>query len=267
MRIIGLFASGIPLTSAICYFFFYQEWENYVNNIKFNMYIPYEMREFCTAFVSISSTFSGMYGGLICGFTLLLCEHVYLMAANIIRSYRTNLRKRFETQDPSSFIFNEIKSLNEIASVVDRIDRAFNLCALLLYCSLSCYIFISISVAISREEILRSNWIIAVVACNFILVTHFFYKVTVSGSLVLEEGEQLKNICLECFGGVSQQFFWESHYKNESFQNLSLLQNCIRDVSLKVTGGGMFVIGKHIFLAVTNAAITYTVIMYQISYA
>ncbi|GBM67189.1 hypothetical protein AVEN_114337-1 [Araneus ventricosus] len=118
---------------------------------------------------------------------------------------------------------------------------------------------------VSKQTILHSNWVKSSTSWNFIIALYRFYKITMSGASIYEEGKQLKKISLGCFGDVCQHSNVDSNVRNESVQALSLLQSYMRDVCLVVTGGGMFIIGRHIFLAVANAVVTYAVIMHQLS--
>ncbi|GFR12808.1 hypothetical protein TNCT_682591 [Trichonephila clavata] len=81
-----------------------------------------------------------------------------------------------------------------------------------------------------------------------------------SGSNVHEEGEILKKIGLECSSEMS--FLNE---KDKSFLALFLFLGNLKDLNLRVTGGDMFVIGKSLFLSMTNSLLTYGVILYQLN--
>ncbi|GIY99102.1 uncharacterized protein CEXT_602111 [Caerostris extrusa] len=86
------------------------------------------------------------------------------------------------------------------------------------------------------------------------------------GYAIQKEGEKLKKVGLECSHEVSQQSFLVSNEKDRSVMTFFLLLGNIRDNPMKVTGGGMFVIEKSIFLTMLNAVVTYSIIMFQLSY-
>ncbi|GIY28782.1 uncharacterized protein CDAR_110651 [Caerostris darwini] len=74
-----------------------------------------------------------------------------------------------------------------------------------------------------------------------------------------EEGDKLKKVGLECPREISQQSCLISNEKDKSVMAFFLLLGSIRDNPLKVTGGGMFVIQKTIFLTILNAVVTYSI--------
>ncbi|GFT40475.1 uncharacterized protein NPIL_596461 [Nephila pilipes] len=254
------FISVITLLVPMSIIFFYQEWEKYKRTFAFPFYIPPEFQETSLAVVLVSIMFSVISGGAVCGIAMLLCDSTYITTSNIIKSYRESLIKKLKTQHLSSFIYNDIKILKAIVSSVEAIDEALNACALLSYCIFVCLIFITISVALSKESIFRTEVVICFVAINFITSLNMFYMVTTSGSGVYEEGEKLKKIGFECAGEV-----FVLNEKDKSFLALFLLLDNIKSVNLKMTGGGMFVIERTIFLTMTNAVVTYGVILYQFS--
>ncbi|GBM08596.1 hypothetical protein AVEN_52441-1 [Araneus ventricosus] len=251
--------------AAMNYFCFYQEWNNYKSTMEFPIYIPPEIRGKCLAFVFMAVIFSVATGVATLSISTLLCRHIYLMIGNLVRSYRIGLKMKLNTQTLSSFIFEELKSLKEIASIVYTVDRGFNLCTLLQYCNVCSFMFITVSVAVSKDETFQSDWIIFFIILNLIIATSLFYTITVSGSSIWEEGEQLKKICLECSSEVCKQSIAVSDGKDGSLHSFFFLLESIRDAPLKVTGGGLFVIRKKIFLAMINAVVTYSIVMYQLN--
>ncbi|GFU42629.1 uncharacterized protein NPIL_493461 [Nephila pilipes] len=254
------FISVIALLVVMSISCFYEEWENYKRTIAFPFYIPPEFQETCLAVVLVSIMFSVISGGVVCGSATLLCDSTYITTSNIIKTYRESLIKKLKTQNLSSFIYNDIKVLKVIVSLVEAIDEALNVCALLNYCIFTCLIFITISVTLSEEYIFRTEMIICFIAINFIISVNMFYMVTMSGSGVYEEGEKLKKIGFECAGEV-----FVLNEKDKSFLALFLLLDNIKEVNLKMTGGGMFVIERTVFLTMTNAVVTYGVVLFQLS--
>ncbi|GFU42626.1 uncharacterized protein NPIL_493441 [Nephila pilipes] len=254
------FISVITLLLPMSIIFFFQEWENYKRTFTFPFYIPPEFQATSLAVVLVSIMFSVISGGAVCGIAMLLCDSTYITTSNIIKTYRESLIKKLKTQNLSSFIFNDMKVLKTIVTLVEAIDKALNACALLNYCIFTCLIFITISVALSKENIFRTEVVICFIAINFIISVNMFYMVTMSGSGVYEEGEKLKKIGFECAGEV-----FVLNEKDESFLALFLLLDNIKEVNLKMTGGGMFVIERTVFLTMTNAVVTYGVILFQLS--
>ncbi|GIY37007.1 hypothetical protein CEXT_584931 [Caerostris extrusa] len=72
------------------------------------------------------------------------------------------------------------------------------------YCMISSLIFITISIAISKEQSLSSDLVTVFTVWNFVISVYMFYQVTMSGSAVYEEGEELKKIGLEYSDEASQ---------------------------------------------------------------
>ncbi|GFT18918.1 uncharacterized protein TNCV_4725661 [Trichonephila clavipes] len=254
------FVSIIAILTPMSIIFFYQEWGCYKENLKFPFYIPPEFKEPCLAVVLVSVVISVTSGGIICGISMLLCDSTYITISNIIKSYRESLTKKLKTQNLSTFIFNDIKALKAIVALVEAIDKALNACALLNYCIFTCLIFITISVAMSKDKTFRTEVVICFITINFLISVNMFYMVTKSGSGVYEEGEKLKKIGFECAGEI-----FVVKQNDKSFLAFFLLLNNIKDVDLKVTAGAMFVIEKSIFLTMTNAVVTYGVILFQLS--
>ncbi|GIY58986.1 uncharacterized protein CDAR_250351 [Caerostris darwini] len=127
---------------------------------------------------------------------------------------------------------------------------------------ISSLIFITISIVISKEQSLSSDLVTVFTAWNFVVSVYMFYQVTMSGSAVYEE---LKKIGLEYSDEVSQQSLFISKEKDKSMLSFFLLLGSIRDnPPPNVTGGGMFVISKAIFLNMMNALLTYSVVMFQL---
>ncbi|GBM08608.1 hypothetical protein AVEN_52449-1 [Araneus ventricosus] len=258
-------ASEILIVSAMSYFFFCQEWITYKNNTEFPIYIPPKLHEMCLTFIMISIIFSVSIGGATCGISAILCKQIYTMIGDLIRSYRTELKKKLKIQRLSTFIYNDIDSLKAIASLVDTVDSAFSWCALLQYCEFSSFIFITISIAVTNQAQFRTTWMTIFISWNFVLSLGLFYMITVAGSTVYEEDEQLKKVGLECNNEISQQSLLHSNDKNKSLLEVYLLLENTRNVSLRVTGGGLFGIKRTIFLTMANAVLTYSVIMYQLN--
>ncbi|GIY28783.1 uncharacterized protein CDAR_110661 [Caerostris darwini] len=125
-------------------------------------------------------------------------------------------------------------------------------------------IFITISLAISQERSFHSGLVKFYIAWNFISQCYLFYNVTICGSAILEEGEKLKKVGLECPLEASDQSCLMLKEKDKSVMAFFMLLGSFRDNLLKVTGGGMFVIQKTILLTVLNAVVTYSVIMFQL---
>ncbi|KAF8792096.1 hypothetical protein HNY73_003742 [Argiope bruennichi] len=260
-----LFVSGAAMISALNVFVFHSEYERIRREVIFPFYVPSEIHDLCLGLVLLSSIFSSILGGLTCCFTTLLCDQIYLMTGNLIRSYRVNLKRNLKTGRLSTFILYEMKSLKAIVSLVDGIDGAFNLCSLLQYCALSTLIFITITVALYKETTVRFSWMNYVMGLNFVSTAYAFWRITLSGSMICDESELLKKISVQCSDEIYKQSIIGSNVKDGTLQALSLLLNNIRDVPLQVTGGGMFVISKNIFLVMTNSLVTYSIIMYQFS--
>ncbi|GIY28786.1 uncharacterized protein CDAR_110681 [Caerostris darwini] len=126
-------------------------------------------------------------------------------------------------------------------------------------------IFITISLAISKERSFQSVVMKSLIAWNFINQLYSFYTVTMGGSAIQKEGEKLKKVVLECSYEVSEQSRLVSNVKDRSVMSFFLFLDSIRDNPLKVTGGGMFVVQKTIFLTIMNAVVTYSIIMFQLS--
>ncbi|GFT18915.1 uncharacterized protein TNCV_4725631 [Trichonephila clavipes] len=255
------FLNVIAYCYGMAYVFFIQEWEHYKNCLKLPIFgVTFENNEACLVFILICTLLSVMSGGSTCGATLLLCDGTYRTLSNVIRSYRVVLTKKLKLHHLSAFIHTEIKALKTIVSVVETVDRALNMCALLQYCMFTSLIFITISAAITNEKILRTNVVIGFLVWNFVSALLLFYGITMSGSNVHEEGEILKKIGLEC---SSEMFFLNE--KDKSFLALFLFLGNLKDLNLRVTGGDMFVIGKSLFLSMTNSLLTYGVILYQLN--
>ncbi|GIY82844.1 uncharacterized protein CEXT_312071 [Caerostris extrusa] len=125
-------------------------------------------------------------------------------------------------------------------------------------------IFITVSLAISQEKSFHAGLAKLYIAWNFINQLYLIYNVTICGSAILDEGEKLKKVGLECPLEVSEQSCLISKEKDKSVMAFFLLLGSLRDNPLKVTGGGMFVIQKTILLTVMNAIVTYSVIMFQL---
>ncbi|GIX96003.1 uncharacterized protein CDAR_378031 [Caerostris darwini] len=124
-------------------------------------------------------------------------------------------------------------------------------------------IFITVSLAFSQEKSFHSGVSKLYIAWNFINQLYLIYNVTNCGSAILEEGEKLKKVGLECPQEVSQQSCLISKEKDKSIMSFFLLLGSIRDNLLRVTGGGMLVIQKTILLTIMNAVVTYSIIMFQ----
>ncbi|KAF8792097.1 hypothetical protein HNY73_003743 [Argiope bruennichi] len=264
-RVLAYISISVMIYIAGMVFYFYQEWGNSIEPSSLPHFIPPDVQEKYLGVVMASIIFSTTNGGSTCGVSIMLCESVYLMIADLIRSYRSNLKHKLKTQRLSNFIFDEDKTFKSIVSLVNTVEQAFKLCALLLYAAEASLIFITISIAVTREATLQTYWIKGLIVWNTMLTLYTFYQITASGSLICEESEQLRSVSLECSNEICQQSIAGSNANDGSLQALSLLLTNIRDVPLRVTGGGLFVIRKDIILSMANAVITYGVIMYQLS--
>ncbi|GIY37984.1 hypothetical protein CDAR_528171 [Caerostris darwini] len=91
---------------------------------------------------------------------------------------------------------------------------------------ISSLIFITISIAISKEQSLSSDLVTVFTVWNFVVLVYMFYQVTMSGSAVYEE---LKKIGLEYSDEVSQQSLFISKEKDKSMLSFFLLLGSIRD--------------------------------------
>ncbi|GBM08604.1 hypothetical protein AVEN_52447-1 [Araneus ventricosus] len=246
-------------------FYFYLEWGHNIKPSSLPLLERPHLREMYLGVVLASITFSATNGGSTCGVCILLCESIYSMIGDLIRSYHSNLQNKLKTQRLSTFIFDEAKNFKAIVSLVNTVEQAFKLCALLLYGAQASLIFITISIAVSKDDILRSYWINGVSAWNLMLTTFMYHQLTASGSQIYDESERLKNVSVECAHEICQHSIVGSNANDGSLQALSLLLANIRDVPLMVTGGGLFVIRKAIILTMVNSVVTYGVIMYQLS--
>ncbi|GIY37006.1 uncharacterized protein CEXT_584921 [Caerostris extrusa] len=262
--ILFLISVSVCIPSLI-YFSFVIEWQTYKKSVQFPFHVPPGgLHDACLGFVLVSLIYSGASGGFTCALVSMLCTIIYLILSMIIASYRTSLKHKLKTQDLSAFIFNETKILKFVVTLVESVDRAWNLCAFWQYCELTSLIFIIVTIIISKS-FSHSGLVNTFMVFNFLNVLYLFYSVTMNGSSVKREGEKLKKIGLECSEGVSRHSFLMSSEKERSFPSFSLLLENIRDNPLKVTAGDMFVIEKTIFLAMMNATVTYSIIMYQIA--
>ncbi|GFR12812.1 uncharacterized protein TNCT_682611 [Trichonephila clavata] len=244
--------------SGMIYLFFNLEWEHFKSSLELPFGVSLENKNACVAFILICALLSVTCSGCTCLAGLLLCDGTYQTLSNVIRSYRVALTKKLKTHDLSAFIHTEIKALKTIVSLVENVDQALNMCALLQYCMFTSLIFVTISVAITNEKIFRTNIVIGFLVWNFVSALLLFFGITMRGSKVREEGEILKKIGLECSSEILNE-------KDKSFLPLYLFLGNLKDLNLRVTGGGMFVIGKSLFLTVTNSLLTYGVILYQIN--
>ncbi|GIY28787.1 uncharacterized protein CDAR_110691 [Caerostris darwini] len=251
---------------SLVYFTFVQDWSRYKATVKFPFYIPPgRAHDVCLGFVLTSSMYSGISGGNTCGVICLLCNTIYLTVSSLITSYGSNLNQKFKTQNMSTFIFNEIKNFKSIVLLIEAVDKALNVCVLFLYCEICSMIFITISLAISKERSFQSGAVKLMIAWNFINQFYLFYNVTMGGSAIQKKGEKLKKVGLECPQELCQKSCLISKDKDRIAMSFFLLLGSIRDNPLSVTGGGMFVIQKKIFLTVMNAVVTYSIIMFQLS--
>ncbi|GIY62031.1 uncharacterized protein CDAR_164011 [Caerostris darwini] len=183
---------------SLIYFSFVQEWQTYKKSVQFPFHVPPgRLHDACLGFVMISLIYSGASGGLTCALVSMLCSIIYLILSMIIASYRTSLKHKLKTQELSAFIFNETKNLKFVVTLVESVDRAWNLCAFLQYCELTSMIFIIVSTAIFRISF-GSGLVNTFMVFNFLNVLYLFYSVTMNGSSVKREGEKLKKIGLEC---------------------------------------------------------------------
>ncbi|GIX78873.1 uncharacterized protein CDAR_380161 [Caerostris darwini] len=249
------------------YFCFIQEWSTYKATVKFPFYIPPgRLHDVCMGLVLTFSMYSGVTGGSTSAVMCLLCNTIYLTVSSLISSFGSELNQKFKTQNLSEFLFKEIKNFKSIVLLTEAVDEALNACVFFLYCEFCSMIFVTISLAISQEKSFQSDLAKLFIAWNFINQLYLFYNFTISGSAILEEGEKLKKVGLECPQEVSQNTCFIPNEKDKSVMAFFLLLGSTRDNLLRVTGGGMFVIDKTIFLTVINAVVTYSVIMFQLSY-
>ncbi|GIY77823.1 uncharacterized protein CDAR_370211 [Caerostris darwini] len=224
--------------SGLTYYFFVQEWTHYKTRVVFPFTVYPGLHELCLCLIVLSLIFSTITGGGTCATVTLLCDITYLKVAMLIKSYRVNLKQKLNGRSLSKFINKDIKIFNAVVSLVEDADEALNLCAFLQYCMISSLIFITISIAISKEQSLSSDLVTVFTVWNFVISVYMFYQVTMSGSAVYEEGEELKKIGLEYSDEVSQQSLFISKEKDKSLMSFFLLLGSIRDNPLRVTGGG-----------------------------
>ncbi|GIX96004.1 uncharacterized protein CDAR_378041 [Caerostris darwini] len=163
--------------------------------------------------------------------------------------------------------FNEIKNFKSIVLLTGAVDKALTVCVLFLYCEICSMIFITISLAISKERSFQLGLEPGqlLIAWNFINQFYFLYNVTMGGSAIQKKGEKLKKVGWKCSHEVSQQSFLIPNEKDRTVKSFFLFLGSIRSNPLRVTGGGMFVIQKKIFLTVMNAVVSYSIIMFQLS--
>ncbi|GIY68045.1 uncharacterized protein CDAR_291 [Caerostris darwini] len=243
----------------LAYFTYVQEWSRYKATVKFPFYIPPgRLYDVCLGLVLTSVVYSGVSGGSTSAVMCLLCNTIYLIVSSLISSFGSKLNQKFKNQNLSGFIFNEIKNFKLIVLLTEAVDKALNACAFCLYCELCSMIFITISLAISQEGYFHSGLVKFFIAWNFINQLYMFYNLTIGGSAILEEGEKVKKVGLECPYEVSQKSCLISNEKDKSVMAFFLLLGSIRDNLLKVTGGGIFLIDKMILLTVMNAVVTYS---------
>ncbi|GIY99103.1 uncharacterized protein CEXT_602121 [Caerostris extrusa] len=208
---------------SLVYFSFVQEWSRYKATVKFPFYIPPgRVHDVCLGFVITSLIYSGISGGNTCGVIFLLCNTIYLIISSLIMTYRSNLKQKFKTQNFSAFIFNEIKNFKSIVLLIETMDKALNVCVFFLYYELCSMIFITISLAISKERSFQSVVMKLLIAWNFINQLYTFYTVTVGGSAIQKEGEKLKKVVLECSHKVSEQSCLVSNDKDRSVMSFFL---------------------------------------------
>ncbi|GFU87784.1 uncharacterized protein TNCV_4832681 [Trichonephila clavipes] len=244
----------IDITASLCgmvYFFFKQEWEHCKSSLELPFGVTFGNKDACVIFILICALLSVTCSGCTCLASLLLCDGTYQTLSKVIRSYREILTKKLKTHDLSTFIHAEIKTLKTIVSLVENVDQALNMCALLQYCMFTSLILVTISVAITNEKLFRTNIVIGFLVWNFVSAFLLFFGITMRGSKVHEEGEILKKIGLECSNEMS--FLNE---KDKSFLPHFLFLGNLKDLNLRITGGGMFVIRRSLFLTVTNSLLT-----------
>ncbi|GIY82843.1 uncharacterized protein CEXT_312061 [Caerostris extrusa] len=214
----------------LVYFCFIQEWSTYKTNVKFPFYVPPgRLHDVCLGFVLTSSIYSGISGGSTSFVVSLLCNTIYLIISSLISSYGSNLNQKFKSQNMSEFLFKEIKNFQSIVLLTEAVDKALNTCVFFLYCGLCSMIFVTVSIAISHEKSFQSDWAKLFIAWNFINQLYMFYNVTICGSAILEEGEKLKKVGLECPLEVSEQSCLISKEKDKSVTAFFLLLGSIRE--------------------------------------
>ncbi|KAF8768012.1 hypothetical protein HNY73_020876 [Argiope bruennichi] len=152
----------------------------------------------------------------------------------------------------------DIKMLNMITKQVEQADNTLNMCTLLLYGMFICMFYITISIALSEEESLKTKVVKWYISWNFLIAIYLFSRLTLSGCRVQEESRKLRDVGIECSRRIVNSPADES-----TLMTFSLLLASIEDSNSNVTVGGMFVIEKSLFLTVAGTIVTYGVLLFQ----
>ncbi|KAG8178641.1 hypothetical protein JTE90_010552 [Oedothorax gibbosus] len=246
----------------LCFFFFYQEWSSFKSASEAAMLfdvLPDNLQSACLGLVFSAVIFSFCMGGITCGTVLLLCDSVYIALSDLIECYVDDLRRKFKSKVFSQLSMSEhIGMLKAITYQVKAADRSLSDCTLMLYGMFVCGLYVTVSIALSKDAIFRTKMVTLYIAWNFILVILIFRRLTLSGSRVGLESDKLRNVATECSRRIV------SHCDDEkTLLAFNVLLGNIRDAKLVVTGGGMFVIEKSLFLTVVGTMVTYGVILFQ----
>ncbi|KAG8191759.1 hypothetical protein JTE90_008822 [Oedothorax gibbosus] len=258
-----LFAIGMAIIAACLSVFFYRDlFMLLLREAHFPPFIPNEWKTEYLSFALLCITASYCFSVLTGGLVYLTCKNIYKTIGDIFIQYSLKLKGRTQAT-PSSwtveYLSDDISVFKNITLRVSEIEEAFGIHVLLLYATMICGFFNTVSVLIQNSDRLDSVANYAFIACTFCAAAIAFVQMSRYGSYIDSQVQGLKLQMIVC----SDEFIRSSPSKS-TMDVFNYLFEIVMKSQIEVTGNGMFVINYRLVLTIISTLITYSVLILQL---
>ncbi|KAG8193172.1 hypothetical protein JTE90_005523 [Oedothorax gibbosus] len=210
---------------------------------------------FCIDYTYLFSLITG-------GFIFLICKNIYKAIGDIVNAYRVKLKRRILSNVPWTItaMSNDISFFKSIILMVSEVEEAFGILVLLLYATIMCVFFNTVSVMLQQSHtFLKAPATIIYNIGNFLTATITVIQMSHYGSHIASQIQCLKREMVVC----SDKFIRSSPPKS-TMDVFHYLFEIVMKSQIEVTGYGLFVINYSLILAIVSTMITYSVLILQL---
>lgn len=253
-----VFGIGITsLSACLSVFFFCEAFRVFLILLYIPPFIPQESADKYLVFVLTSLLCAFVLSVVTSGFVYLICRNTCTVLGDIVHIYTLKLKNR-ESWNVEA-LSDDISVFKNITLRVHEIDEALGIFVLLLYSTMMCGFFNTVSVLIQNDPKLKSPALMTYVGWTCVSATGTFFEMSRYGSYLADKVQCLKRQML-----VSSDKFIRSSPPRSSMDVFNYLFEIVMKSQIEVTGNGMFVINYTLVLTIISTLITYSVLILQL---
>lgn len=252
--------TGVVYTAGYARFFFYEQWDVYVETLRVPLGLSQDYIQSYTGTVLTCVFFYTTVNFINCVLTFMLLYNAYLSLNNIVDAFNAMVkREMYSDYSDAGSMKKYIVMYGEIFKCVKSVDRALNECCFFMLGTVVGSFFAAVSVTFSASDRYQTFGVKTFLSCTLVGCPIIFLVTTITGSRVTARYRDLRAILLEW----SEKM--EKYLSDPAVIRLFvLLTDNVRKSNLTVTGCRMFTINKGLILTVGGTIITYSFLLFQL---